>query len=175
MRHPAIFFAFCVYTMSLLVAVKGSGARQTTKQLTRADAAPGAQLRGWCVHAVGGNSGTSTLTAARRESIRKAHNSKARSSATRCPLHVSSWKAKLARQCGLGTAARVPAPPRVPAPAPQVPAPVAQVPVAPPMTAQAQLQSFMTQLDDNRDGMNDGAYLTVANALLNAHRRIGGA
>ena len=161
--------------MSLLVAVKGWGAHQTTKQLTRADAAPGTQLRGWCVHAVGGNSGTATLTAARRESIRKAHNSKARSGATRCPLHVSSWKAKLARQCGLGTAARVPAPPRVPAPAPQVPAPVAQVPVAPPMTAQAQLQSFMTQLDDNRDGMNDGAYLTVANALLNAHRRIGGA
>ena len=53
--------------MSLLVAVKGWGARQTTKQLTRA--APGAQLRGWCVHAVGGNSGTATLTANRCESM----------------------------------------------------------------------------------------------------------
>ena len=47
--------------MSLLVAVKGWGARQTTKQLTSCVAGVGGT--------VGGNSGTATLTVNRCESM----------------------------------------------------------------------------------------------------------
>ena len=57
----------------MLVGVRYAG-RQTTKRLTRADARPGCQLRGWCVHRVGGV----TLTAKRRDSIRRHHNRRGR-------------------------------------------------------------------------------------------------
>jgi hypothetical protein len=172
--------------MSLLVAVKTSGTRQTTKQLTRADAMPGTQLRGWCVHAVGGESGTATLTANRRESIRKAHNKKVRHGSSRCCLHVGSWKAKLARQYGILPAQPVattaqPTPVATTAQATPVattaqPTPVVTTaqptPVATQTTLREQLTSFMSLVDENREQMNDGAYLAIANTLHAAHRRL---
>ena len=160
--------------MSLFVAIKTGSGPQNTKQLGRAEAAPGVQLRGWCVHAVGGDSGK-TLTQARRDSIRKAHNKIAPDVGGRCSHHVTAWKSKLARKCGVVVVHR-------PAPARQVQVqqPQAQVvgqPVAqaaqPPVTARAHLRSFMDQLDGNRDNITDGTYLRVANALQSAFHQAG--
>jgi hypothetical protein len=172
--------------MTIYTAVKSNpSARQTVKQLGLKDTTVGSQLRGYCVHAIGGESGVS-LTAARRESIRKNHNRLVKDGETRCPLHVGSWKTRVALQCGRAqprrptrsvraTPVAAPAeadPPDPPAPpAPLVP-PVRTVPQVA-LTANQHLRNFMEQLDENRTNMTDGEYLIMANTLQNAHRRIG--
>lgn len=161
----------------MLVAIKGTGERQTCRQLGRDDARPGAQLRGLCVHAVGGDNGK-TLTCNRRNAIRKAHNKKCGEAGGRCSLHVGSWKAKLQRQFNVSSEVgprprrgAAPPPAQVQAVVVAAPAPVQDAPVA--MNVHTQLQSFMAQLDDNRDGMSDGTYLRVANVLHTAFHQAG--
>ena len=159
--------------MSMLVAIKGGGTRQTTKLLGRSEAAPGSQLRGYCVHAVGGESGK-TLTPSRRESIRKLHNAKC-GSGGRCSLHVSSWKAKLQAQFGVPMQAlrRHPSVPRQALQqAAVVAAPVLAAPVAPaapaetgPLTGRAAVQNMMSYVDENRERMTSGDLVRVSNVL----------
>jgi len=156
---------------SIFVAIKCKGT-QHTKQLGRAEAMPGVQLRGWCVHAIGGESGK-TLTQHRRDAIRKAHNKKAHDDGGRCSLHVNSWKSKLGRKCGIVVHHRpVPAPAAPAAPAAPVQA-AARAAHPPPQNIHTQLQSFMEQLDDNRDNISDGTYLRVANVLHTAFHQAG--
>ena len=76
----------------LLVAIKCSGDRQTTLMLKHKNSVPGVQLRGYCVHAVGGITGKN-LTQNRRNATRKMHNKK--SLIGRCCMHVKNWKTKL--------------------------------------------------------------------------------
>jgi hypothetical protein len=170
--------------MSILVAIKGDGARQTTKLLGRAEAAPGTQLRGYCVHAVGGASGK-TLTPARRESIRKLHNAKCGGSG-RCSLHVSSWKAKLQAQNGVNALAlRLhPRAPQLAQPQPALPqaagsgaaAPVvaAPEPAAPggPLSGRAAVRNMMNYLDENRERMTSGDLVQVANSLRHSYNNL---
>ena len=166
--------------MSLFVAIKTGSGPQNTKQLGRAEAMPGVQLRGSCVHAVGGESGK-TVTQNRRDAIRKAHNKKAHGGG-RCSLHVTSWKSKLAHKCGV-VSARPPAPAR-PVPAPPAQAqvavpPVAQVAVPPmpqlayPRNERALHRAVMDFIDDNRDNMSDGSYLRMANLLQRGFQQAG--
>lgn len=153
--------------MTIYAAVKSNAsARQTVKQLGIKDTTVGSQLRGYCVHAIGGESGVS-LTAARRESIRKNHNKLVKNGETRCPLHVGSWKAKVARQCGRAQPARSARPVRanpVPAPA-EAPAAAEPPPPPVPLTANQHLRNFMEQLDEDRSNLTDGQYLVMANML----------
>jgi hypothetical protein len=165
--------------MTIYAAVKSNpSARQTVKLLGLQDTTVGSQLRGFCVHAIGGESGVS-LTASRRESIRKNHNKLLKNGETRCPLHVGSWKTRVALQCGRAQPSRparpvranpVVAPAEAPPEAPPAPPPP---PPPPPLTANQHLRNFMEQLDENRTNMTDGEYLIMANTLQNAHRRIG--
>ena len=167
--------------MSLFVAIKTGSGPQNTKQLGRAEATPGLKLRGWCVHAVGGESGK-TLTRNRRDSIRKSHNKMPHGGGGRCSLHVDSWKSKLAHKCGV-VSARPPAPAR-PVPAPPAQAqvavpPVAQVAVPPmpqlayPRNERALHRAVMDFIDDNRDNMSDGSYLRMANLLQRGFQQAG--
>ena len=171
----------------MLVAIKGDGARQTTRLLGRADAAPGTQLRGHCVHAVGGASGK-TLTPARRESIRKLHNAKCGGSG-RCSLHVSSWKAKLQAQNGVNALAlRLhPRAPQLAQPQPALPLVVAipldgrghavvaaPEPAAPggPLSGRAAVRNMMNYLDENRERMTSGDLVQVADSLRHSYNNL---
>lgn len=85
--------------MALLVAIPTKqDRRQSVRVLRSKDAEPGRLLAPRsCVHAIGGSIENASLTKARRESVRRLHNQKARNG-QRCPLHVTNFKFKLQKR-----------------------------------------------------------------------------
>jgi hypothetical protein len=78
------------HTGGILVAIKPSG---YTKQIDKSKFQSGKQMRGYCIHLVGGEQINCSLTKNRRERVRLLHNNSCKGDAIRCEHHVSNWKA----------------------------------------------------------------------------------
>ena len=78
------------HTGGLLVAIKPSG---RTSRVDPCKLGDGKQMRGCCIHLVGGTRGNCSLTAARRKQVREAHGASLGGDGVRCKYHVHNWKA----------------------------------------------------------------------------------
>ena len=81
------------HTGGILVAVYSKNGRVLTKQIKPSVLAPGKQLRGCCVHLVGGTRSNCSLTPHRRHSVAAKHAQACKADGVHCPLHISNWKA----------------------------------------------------------------------------------
>jgi hypothetical protein len=78
------------HTGGLLVAIKPSG---RTSRVDPSKLGDGKQMRGCCIHLVGGARGNCSLTAARRKQVREAHGASLGGDGVRCKYHIKNWKA----------------------------------------------------------------------------------
>jgi hypothetical protein len=74
----------------LLIAIAPNG---RTSKVKPAALKPGKQMRGYCIHLVGGTRGNCAMTKLRREAVRAKHAANLGPDGVRCACHVPNWKA----------------------------------------------------------------------------------